>query len=150
MSERDSAVRMQRSSAARALARKVALQALYCWQLNLSPWQDLLAEFKATEDGPRADPEHLQWLLQSICTDITELDAALGAWTDRPSAELDPIEHAALLIGIQERRASPELPYRVVISEAVSLARRFGATDGHKFVNAVMDRAARVLRPHET
>ena len=110
----------------------------------------LAAELKPTEDGPRADPEHLQWLLQSICTDITELDAALGAWTDRPSAELDPIEHAALLIGIQELRASPELPYRVVISEAVSLARRFGATDGHKFVNAVMDRAARALRPYET
>lgn len=142
-------VRISRATAARAIARKVALQALYSWQLNPRPWQDLLAEFLATEDGPKSDREYLQQLLQAICPDIATLDASLGDWADIPAAQLDPIEHAALLIGVQELRAQPEVPCRVAISEAVGLARRFGATDGHKFVNAVLDRAARTLRPQE-
>ncbi len=142
--------RMNRASATRALARKLALQALYRWQLNPCEWQDLQAEFLATEEGPRADREYFQVLLQSICTDIASLDEAITGWADRPSGELDPIERAALLIGVQELRSQLEVPYRVAISEAVSLARRFGATDGHKFVNAVLDRAARSLRPLET
>jgi N utilization substance protein B len=150
MSTPGNKTRMSRASATRAVARKLALQALYRWQLNPCEWQDLLQEFLATEDGPRADAQYFQQLLQSICADVVQLDAAISGWSDRPSAELDPIEHAALLIGVQELRSQPEVPYRVAISEAVSLARRFGATDGHKFVNAVLDRAARSLRPLET
>ncbi|MEN9705607.1 MAG: hypothetical protein RLZZ393_1486 [Pseudomonadota bacterium] len=141
--------RISRASAARAVARKLALQALYSWQINTRPWQDLLAEFLATEDGPKADREYLQQLLQSICTGVEGLDATMSAWIDIPVAQLDPIERSALLIGVYELQARIELPYRVVISESVGLARRFGATDGHKFVNAVLDRAARALRPHE-
>ncbi|MEP7314395.1 MAG: transcription antitermination factor NusB [Pseudomonadota bacterium] len=142
-------MKMQRSSAARATARKLALQALYQWQLNNCPWQDLLQEYMPAADTDRADKEYLRVLLQSICTDIEALDTQLGEWTDRKAKDLDPIEHAALLIGLQELRAQPDVPYRVAISEAVSLTRRFGATDGHKFVNAVLDRAARSLRPLE-
>jgi len=142
--------RISRATAARAVARKLALQALYSWQLNPRHWQELLAEFLETDDGPKADRDYLQRLLQSICTDIALLDTSLADWTDRPAEQLDPIEHAALLIGVQELRAQPEVPFRVAISEAVSLARRFGATDGHKFVNAVLDRATRSLRPDET
>lgn len=141
--------RISRASAARAVARKLALQALYSWQINTRPWQDLLAEFLATEDGPKADREYLQQLLHSICTGVEGLDATMSAWIDIPVAQLDPIERSALLIGVYELQARIELPYRVVISESVGLARRFGATDGHKFVNAVLDRAARALRPHE-
>jgi N utilization substance protein B len=146
----ESRPRISRASAARAVARKLALQALYSWQLNSRPWQDLLAEFLATDDGPKADREYLQLLLQSICSDVETLDVAMAAWIDIPVAQLDPIERAALLIGVYELQSRIELPYRVVISEAVGLARRFGATDGHKFVNAVLDRAARALRQHET
>jgi transcription antitermination protein NusB len=138
-----------RGNAARMLSRKLALQALYGWQLNRCPWQDLVTEFERTEDAARADREFFQSLVQGICEQTEELDAQLSGWCDRPAAELDPVEHAALLIGLQELRAHPEVPFRVVISEAVSLARRFGATDGHKYVNAVMDKAARNLRPHE-
>jgi transcription antitermination protein NusB len=68
---------------------------------------------------------------------------------DRKPELLDPVEHAALLIGLYELTSRPEVPYRVSISEAVNLTKRFGATDGHKFVNAVLDKAARTLRPHE-
>jgi N utilization substance protein B len=138
-----------RSNSARVLARKLALQGLYRWQLNPCSWQDLMSEFELAEDAPRADREFFQALVQQICEHSVELDAQLSGWCDRPAAQLDPVEHAALYIGLQELRGHPEVPYRVVISEAVALARRFGATDGHHFVNAVMDRAARELRPGE-
>jgi N utilization substance protein B len=134
---------------ARVLARKLALQGLYRWQLNRCSWQDLMSEFELAEEAPRADREFFQALVHQICENSEALDAQLTGWCDRPADQLDPVEHAVLYIGLQELRAHPEVPFRVVISEAVSLARRFGATDGHQFVNAVMDRAARELRPGE-
>jgi N utilization substance protein B len=138
-----------RGSGARALARKLALQALYGWQLNPCPWQDLVHGFEQAEEAARADRDYFTALVRAIATDSGELDEQLRPWLDRPPAELDPIEHAALWIGLADLRNHPEVPFRVAISEAVGLARRFGATDGHKFVNAVMDKAARTLRPHE-
>ncbi len=141
--------RAPRGNSARVLARKLALQGLYRWQLNPCPWQDLITDFEQAEEAPRADREFFQALVQQICENSEELDAQLTGWCDRKAAELDPVEHAALYIGLQELRGHPEVPFRVVISEAVALARRFGATDGHNFVNAVMDKAARELRPHE-
>jgi transcription antitermination protein NusB len=138
-----------RASAGRAVARKLALQGLYRWQLNPCPWQDLLEDFDAAEDAPKADRDYFRGLVEPVCTDIADLDARLTGWCDRPAAELDPIERAVLLIGVQELRAAFDVPFRVVISEAVSLTRRFGATDAHNFVNAVLDRAARELREHE-
>lgn len=138
-----------RGHGARALARKLALQALYRWQINPCPWQDLVSEFELAEEAPRADREFFTALVRGVVSGSGELDGQLRPWLDRAAAELDPIEHAALWIGLQELRDHPEVPFRVAISEAVGLARRFGATDGHKFVNAVMDKAARALRPHE-
>jgi N utilization substance protein B len=138
-----------RGNAARVLSRKLALQALYGWQLNPCPWQDLMSEFALAEEAPRADREFFESLVRGICENTATLDAELTTWCDRPAHQLDPIEHAALLIGLQELHAHPEVPFRVAISEAVGLSRRFGATDGHKFVNAVLDKAARALRPHE-
>ncbi len=137
------------ASSARSVARKLALQALYRWQLNRCPWQDLVQEFADSDDMVRADRDYFRELLQGVCESHAELDAQLAAWMDRPAQQLDPIEHAVLLIGAHELKARPEVPYRVVINEAVSLARRFGATDGHKFVNAVLDRGAKALRVHE-
>ena len=137
------------SNAARVLARKLALQALYRWQLNPCQWQDLMSDFELSDESPRADREFFQALVHEISERCAELDTQLTGWLDRRADELDPIEHAVLLIGLQELRAHPEVPFRVVINEAVALARKFGATDGHKFVNAVMDKAARELRPHE-
>jgi transcription antitermination protein NusB len=136
-------------SGTRTVARKLALQALYRWQLNAGPWQELVQEFGDAEDMPRADREYFNALLEGISRAHEQLDARLAGLTDRAVHLLDPIEHAALLIGLYELSAQPDVPYRVAISEAVGLARRFGATDGHKFVNAVLDRAARELRPDE-
>src|SRR5205823_5024049 len=136
--------------AARRLAasgRYDALQALYRWQLNACPWQDLVQEFGDAEDMARADRDYFRALIEGVAGALDALDARLAALADRRPDRLDPIEHAILLIGVYELAARPEVPYRVAISEAVGLARRFGATDGHKFVNAVLDRAARELRP---
>lgn len=137
------------ASGAKSLARKLAMQALYRLQLNDAPWQDLITEFKTEEGMDRADDEYFRELVQGIHGARSELDAELAGWMDRSPAQLDPIEHAVLLIGAYELKSRLEVPYRVVINEGVSLAKRFGATDGHKFVNAVLDRAARTLRPHE-
>jgi len=137
------------ASGARTVARKLALQALYRWQLNACPWQDLVQEFGDAEDMARADRDYFRALIEGVAGALDALDARLAALGDRRPDLLDPIEHAILLIGVYELAARPEVPYRVAISEAVGLARRFGATDGHKFVNAVLDRTARELRPAE-
>ena len=137
------------ASARRAVARKLAMQALYRWQLNESPWQDVVNEFAAEEDMRKADRGYFNRLVTDICADPAALDTALSGWMDRKPTDLDPVERAVLWVGAHELKAAPEVPYRVVINEAVGLARRFGATDSHKFVNAVLDQAARALRPDE-
>jgi N utilization substance protein B len=137
------------ASGAKSLARKLAMQALYRWQINDAPWQDLVSEFATEEGMDRADGEYFRELVQGVHGTRDALDAELATWMDRSPTLLDPIEHAVLLIGAFELKSRPEIPFRVVINEGVSLAKRFGATDGHKFVNAVLDRAARQLRAHE-
>jgi N utilization substance protein B len=136
-------------AATRSVARKLALQALYRWQLNDGPWQDLVQEFGDAEDMPRADREYFRELVEGVWGARDALDTRLAEMMDRTPEQLDPVEHAALLIGLYELTSRPEVPYRVSINEAVGLTKRFGGTDGHKFVNAVLDRAARALRPHE-
>jgi N utilization substance protein B len=136
-------------AATRSVARKLALQALYRWQLNDGPWQDLVQEFGEAEDMPRADREYFRELVEGVWGARAALDTRLAEMMDRTPEQLDPVEHAALLIGLYELTSRPEVPYRVSINEAVGLTKRFGGTDGHKFVNAVLDRAARALRPHE-
>jgi N utilization substance protein B len=136
-------------TAARALARRLAVQALYRWQLNAAPFQELLSEFASDADMPRADGAYFRALVQQAIDEHAALDAALAPFLARAAAELDPVEHAVLLIAAVELRHRPQVPFRVVIDEAVGLARRFGATDGHKFVNGVLDRAARAWRTDE-
>jgi N utilization substance protein B len=136
-------------AAARAVARKLALQAIYRWLLNDAPWQDLVKEFGEAEDMPNADPQYFREMVEGVWASRKSLDERLGELLDRPVEQLDPVEHAVLLVGLYELSARPDVPYRVAINEAVGLAKRFGATDGHKFVNAVLDRAARILRPGE-
>jgi transcription antitermination protein NusB len=139
----------QHFAATRSVARKLALQALYRWQLNDAPWQDLVQEFGEAEDMPKADREYFRELVEGVWGAREALDTQLAAMMDRKPEQLDPVEHAALLIGLYELTSRPEVPFRVSINEAVSLTKRFGGTDGHKFVNAILDRAARSLRPQE-
>ena len=133
----------------RSLARRLALQALYQMQMNPLPWQDLMQQFLADPEAERIDREYFETLLTQVVRDRESLDARLSEFCEIPPGELDPIEHAVLWLGLQELSASPELPYRVVLAEAVQLTKQFGATDGHKFVNAVLDRIAQQLRSSE-
>ena len=137
------------ANAARALARRLAMQAIYRWQLNRAPWQDLQLEFSTDPDMRRADRAHFESLIRVITEQQEAIDATLLPWLDRRIVELDPVEHAVLLVAVTELQHHLDIPFRVVINEAVSLTRRFGATDAHKFVNGVLDRAARALHPLE-
>jgi N utilization substance protein B len=139
----------ERSSRARTLSRRLAMQALYQWQMTGQGLADLRNQYAADEGFAEVDPEYFDGILRATVEGATELDAALGGLIDRPVQQLDPIEHAVLLIGLYELGQRLDTPFRVVINEGVDLAKKFGATDGHKFVNAVLDRAARSLRAIE-
>jgi len=134
---------------ARSLARRLALQALYQIQINPLPWQDVQNQFAQDPEAERVDLDYFQALIQGIAPNREALDLRLSALCEIPPQELDPIEHAVLWLGLHELLSYPELPYRVALAEAVQLTKQFGATDGHKFVNAVLDRAAQESRPHE-
>jgi len=139
----------ERSGRARSLSRRLALQALYQWQLTGQSLAELRNQYAADEGYPEVDAEYFAGLLRGTVEAAAALDATLAELIDRPVAQLDPVEHAVLLIGLHELGHCAEVPYRVVINEGVELAKKFGATDGHKFVNAVLDRAARRLRAAE-
>jgi N utilization substance protein B len=134
---------------ARSLARRLALQALYQLQINPRTWQETLKQFADDPEADRVDRDYFAELITAIGPAREALDLRLGAWSEIPPAELDPIEHAVLWLGVHELGNRPELPYRVALDEAVQLAKQFGATDGHKYINAVLDRAAKELRPDE-
>jgi transcription antitermination protein NusB len=134
---------------ARSLARRLALQALYQLQLNPRPLAATQRQFAADPEAERVDLEYFRTLVAAIAPNRESLDSRLAVLCEIPPPDLDPIEHAVLWLGLHELQSCPELPYRVALAEAVQLAKQFGATDGHKFVNAVLDRAARELRPHE-
>jgi len=134
---------------ARSLARRLALQALYQIQMNPRSWQDVQLDLAADPEADRVDMDYFRGLIAAIAPNRAALDTRLAGLCEIPPPELDPIEHAVLWLGLHELESCPELPYRVALAEAVLLAKQFGATDGHKFVNAVLDRAAQELRPHE-
>jgi transcription antitermination protein NusB len=134
---------------ARSLARRLALQALYQIQINSRPWADTQQQFAEDPEADRVDLDYFRALIAAIAPNREALDSRLARLCEIPPPELDPVEHAVLWLGLYELESCPDLPYRVALAEAVQLAKQFGATDGHKFVNAVLDRAARELRPHE-
>lgn len=139
----------RRANRARSVARRLAMQALYQWQLGGQPWQDVHQQFAADPDFGKADAAYFRRALMEVANGREALDVELGAYGDIPAAQLDPVERAVLWVGLWELMHCPEVPFRVVLNEAVELARRFGATDGHKFVNAVLDRASKVHRAPE-
>jgi transcription antitermination protein NusB len=133
----------------RSIARKCAMQALYQWQLTQQSSEEIGAQFAGSEELQGADLEYFSELLRECIQNQESLDAALSGFLDRPIAQLDPVEHAILLIGMHELSHRLDVPYRVVINEGVELSKRFGATDGHRYINAVLDKAARVSRVAE-
>ncbi|MCU0842077.1 MAG: transcription antitermination factor NusB [Thiobacillaceae bacterium] len=138
-----------KSRGSRRMSRELALRALYQWQLAGGDLARLLAHAEEDEDYVQANAPHFQGLLEGVLKEAGRLDEALAHHLDRPAAQLSPIEHAILLIGAYELAHSLDVPYRVAINEAVELAKRYGGTDGHKYVNGVLDKLAKVLRSVE-
>ena len=125
------------------------MQALYQWQLTQQTASEIKKQFLDSEDSAGVDREHFEELVGGCIAKNAELSAALQPFIDRPLDQLDPVETAILMIGMYELQQRVDIPYRVVINEGVDLTKRFGATDAHKYVNAVLDRAARELRAAE-
>jgi N utilization substance protein B len=130
-------------------AREFALQGLYQWLLNNEPASTVVANIRSAHGFDKADGEYFTELLHGAIAQSVELRELLTPTVDRPVAELSPIEHGVLLLGAWELKNKIEIPYRVVINEAVELAKSFGGIDGHKYVNGVLDRLAGKLRPDE-
>ncbi|NCF23754.1 MAG: transcription antitermination factor NusB [Gammaproteobacteria bacterium] len=137
------------STGARTRARELLLQALYQKQIAGHDCPELLSQFREQVAYQRVDQEFFEELLRAICDQQTELEQRIDVLIDRPLDQLDPVELGILLIGVYELQSRIDIPYRVVINECVNLARRFGAMDGHKYINACLDAAARSLREVE-
>ncbi|SDV47757.1 transcription antitermination factor NusB [Chitinasiproducens palmae] len=135
---------------ARRKARELATQALYQWLISRSGSGEIDAHMRDQPGFDKADREHFNALLHGVIREFDALDKALSGSLDRQPSELSPVEHAVLLIGAYELRHHLEIPYRVVINEAVELAKTFGGTDGYRYVNGVLDRVSAQLRPDET
>lgn len=139
----------KRRASARSLARRAACQALYQQFLTGDYARNIIAQFSEFPGLDRVDQELFRELLMGVETHREALDEMIAERADRPVEQLDPIEHAVLLIGLYELRERIETPYRVVLNEALELAHEFGGEDGHKFVNAVLDKASLALRKVE-
>jgi N utilization substance protein B len=130
----------------RRAARSFALQALYQWHMAGQPVNEIEAHFRVENDMSGTDVKLFRELLQGVTHAKSELDEAFQPFLDRGLHELDPIELAVLRIGSFELMHRPEVPYRVAINESVDLAKIFGATDSHRYVNGILDKLAQRVR----
>jgi transcription antitermination protein NusB len=130
----------------RRKSRELVLQGLYQWQVATAELVDIETQFAQDDEYHHADPGLFQEFLRAIVRQATALDLALEPHLDRKPTELSPVERAILLLGAHELINTPQTPYRVIINEAVELAKSYGGTDGHKYVNGVLDKLAALVR----
>jgi N utilization substance protein B len=130
-------------------AREFALQGLYQWLMNNEDAGAIDAHIRQAHGFDKADAQHFDALLHGAIKQVQQLRADLSPLVDRPMDQLSPVEHAALLIGAYELQNLIEIPYKVVINEAVELTKSFGGIDGHKYVNGVLDKFAAKVRSAE-
>ncbi|WP_111640964.1 transcription antitermination factor NusB [Marinimicrobium alkaliphilum] len=136
--------------AARRMARHYAMQGLYQWRMAESSINAIEAEFRTDNDMGKVDVTYFQELLHGVPQHLTEVEDLFTPFLqERTGDELDPITQALLRMAAYELKFRIDVPYKVVINEAVSLAKKFGAADSHKFINGVLDKAAEVARPAE-
>ncbi len=141
---------------ARRKARYYAVQALYQWQLSHNDPSEIVAQFMIDYDFKKVDRDYFKLLLDAIPEELPDLDALLESASKRKLGEIDPVELAILRLSCYELKALLEVPYRVVINEALELAKTFGSVDGYKFINGILDKLAQQLRalefnnPHKT
>lgn len=137
-------------AAKRHKARHYAMQALYQWHMAGAPLNHIEAEFRTEYDFDKVDGEYFHTLLHEIPAQVDDIEALFASYmVERSLEELDPIERALLRIGAYELKERIDVPYKVVINEAVNLAKKFGASESHKFINGVLDQVAQQLRSVE-
>lgn len=134
---------------ARRRARQLALQALYQWQIAKSPLNQIEAQFRTDNDFSKVDADYFSAIIHGVPNQTNQLDEAMTAVLDRPLSQLDPVELSALRIGCFELINRKDVPYRVVINEAIELVKRFGAQDSHRYINGILDKLAPRLRSEE-
>ena len=135
---------------ARSRSRRRALQAIYAWQLSHTAINKVIDQFQNEQDMEVADQEYFEDLVRGVEANLGTLDEALSHFLDRDIAQVDPIERAVLRIAAYELLHRPDVPYRVVINEAIDSTKRFGSEHGHTYVNGVLDKAAAILRGTES
>ena len=140
---------MEFSAHARARSRRFAMQALYQWDLSGMDLAEIQRQFAEADDFNRADRDYFIELLKSVPARLEPIDRDIAEYLDRPMTQVDPVERAILRIATYELLYRIDVPYRVILNEAITLTRKFGAEQGHAFVNGVLDRLAHRLRPDE-
>jgi N utilization substance protein B len=134
--------------AQRRKARKLIMQAMYQWQMTGADAAEIEAQFRAEYTG-KTDWDYFQDVFRNIPPNVTEIDSRMVAYLDREIKSLDPIERALLRMGVYELAHRVDVPYRVVINESVNLAKDFGATESHKYINGILDKVSKDLRSLE-
>jgi transcription antitermination protein NusB len=134
---------------ARRRSRELALQGLYAWQLSGDAAADLQSQLAESKGFGKADAKYFARLLQGTIEEAGALELLIAPKLDRKLKELSPVERGILLLAAFELKNAADIPYRVVINEAIELAKEFGGTDGHKYVNGVLDKLVSELRPEE-
>ncbi|MHC9509683.1 transcription antitermination factor NusB [Kangiella sp. M94] len=135
--------------ATRRRAREYAMQAIYQWQMSDNPLNEIEAQYLTTMNPKKVDVVYFQELFSGVLTSLDEIDAALTPALEREIEGIDPIERAIIRLSAFELQKRIDVPKKVVINEGIELAKTFGATDGHKFVNGVLDKISKTLRPNE-
>jgi N utilization substance protein B len=134
---------------ARRRSRELALQALYAWQIAGESAAGLQTQAAQSKEFTKADSKYFTRLLEGTIEEAAALERLIAPALDRKAKELSPVERGILLLAVFELKNAPDIPYRVVINEAIELAKEFGGTDGHKYVNGVLDKLVAGLRPDE-
>jgi len=130
-------------------ARQLALQGLYQWQVTAQDPDDIIKQFLADESSRTFDAAYFPDLLSGVVLNLDDIDSRISPLLDRGIEQVDMVERAILRLGVYEFLFHPEIPYRVVINEAVELAKVFGAEQGHRYVNGILDKLSASLRPLE-
>lgn len=136
-------------AAARGRSRRRALQALYAWQMSGNDIESIIEQFRAEQDMQIADLEYFENLLRGVVRECTDIDNSLIEFLDRGIEQVDPIERGILRLAAYELQRRPDVPYRVVLNEAIEVAKRFGTDFGHTYINGVLDKAAAKWRSDE-
>lgn len=130
-------------------ARKAVVQALYQWQMTGEELEEIQRQFEANPETDKFHKGYFQTLLFGVVDEINQLDEIISEFSDRKLEKLDPVEKAVLRLGCYEMASKPEVPFRVIINESVNLAKLFGSETSHAYVNSILDKIAKKLRPNE-